>query len=162
MFSKFYTLLCGLAVFALLGAGLILSQQFSPIAPTVTIPAAVGSVVNTMIVGTTPTAGSLCGSYNIADFNWSTGELSFCINGAWQKQPQQIVTGAASADGAVLVTLASGAGSYTLAGTYLTAPVCQATDTTAANAVKASASTTAVTLAGTSTDVIALSCAKRT
>jgi hypothetical protein len=49
-----------------------------------------------------------------------------------------------------------------LLGTYATAPICFATDQTAAAAVKATATTTTVTLAGTSTDVISLSCVKRT
>ena len=151
-----------LAVLVFVGAGVAISQQFTPITPTAAIPASVGSTVSTVIVATTPALGSVCGSYNIASFNWATGELSFCTNGVWERPFQQIVTGAASADGAVLVTLSSGAGSYTLAGTYLTAPVCTATDTTAAAAVKASATTTTVTVAGTGTDVVALSCVKRT
>lgn len=56
------------------------------------------------------------------------------------------------------ITLASGAGSHTFATPYSTAPVCTANDTTAADAVKVSSSTTAITLAGTGTDVIAWVC----
>jgi hypothetical protein len=57
------------------------------------------------------------------------------------------------------VTLSGGSGSHTFGTAYNTAPTCTATDTTAANAVKATSSTTAVTLAGTTTDVIAWICA---
>jgi hypothetical protein len=41
---------------------------------------------------------------------------------------------------------------------YSLAPVCTATDTTSAAAVKATSSTTAVTLTGTGSDVIAWIC----
>jgi hypothetical protein len=56
------------------------------------------------------------------------------------------------------VTLAAGSGSFTFPTAYIAAPICVATDTTAANAVKASATTTALTLTGTGTDVIAFIC----
>jgi hypothetical protein len=56
------------------------------------------------------------------------------------------------------VTLASGAGSHTFTTAYGTAPICTASDQTSAAAVKVTSSTTAVTLAGTGTDVIAWIC----
>lgn len=70
-----------------------------------------------------------------------------------------IITGTASnTDLAGKVTLSTGSGTYTFAGTYATAPVCVATDTTAVNAVKAATSTTVLTLTGTGSDVIAYHC----
>jgi len=56
------------------------------------------------------------------------------------------------------VTLVSGAGSHTFTTPYVATPVCVAADTTATNAVKVTQSTTAVTLAGTGTDVINWHC----
>lgn len=56
------------------------------------------------------------------------------------------------------VTLSAGAGSHTFTTAYITAPVCTAVDTTSAAAVKATSSTTAITLAGTGTDVISWTC----
>jgi hypothetical protein len=68
------------------------------------------------------------------------------------------VIGCATLPSAGTVTLSSGAGSHTFGAAYGTAPICVGTDTTAANAVKVTSSTTAVTIAGTTTDVIAWVC----
>lgn len=57
------------------------------------------------------------------------------------------------------ITMAAGTGSHTFATAYGTAPNCVATDQTAANVVKATATTTAVTVSGTGTDVVAFWCA---
>jgi hypothetical protein len=143
-------------------AALALAQQFVPITPTTTVPAATGTVINNLIVAVDPVIGNACGTYNVAYQNWVNGDELECVNGTIQASNRQLWTGSASADAATQVTLSAGAGTYTLVGTYLTSPVCQATDQTAAAAVKASATTTVVTLAGTGTDVISLSCVKRT
>jgi hypothetical protein len=52
-------------------------------------------------------------------------------------------------------TLAAGAGTVTFVKSFTNAPLVFCTDTTAAAAVKCSATTTAITIAGTGTDVIA-------
>ena len=56
------------------------------------------------------------------------------------------------------ITLSSGAGSYSFTATYTNAPTCVASDTTALDPVKAATSTTALTLTGTGSDVIAYVC----
>lgn len=56
------------------------------------------------------------------------------------------------------VTLSGGAATKTLSQTYGTAPICVATDKTAANAVSAQPTTTTVVFAGTTTDVIQVYC----
>jgi hypothetical protein len=68
---------------------------------------------------------------------------------------------ASNSDLGGLVTLSTGAGTYTFAKTYTSAPICVATDTTTAAVVKASTTTTVLTLAGTGSDVIAYMCAGR-
>jgi hypothetical protein len=66
-------------------------------------------------------------------------------------------------DFAGYVTLSSGSGSYSFSGTYATAPVCTASDTTnVANNVKPTASSTTLTLTGTGSDVISYICVGRT
>lgn len=55
-------------------------------------------------------------------------------------------------------TLSGGAGTVTFVNAYTAAPVCTCTDQTTAAAVKCSTSTTALTIAGTTTDVIAYAC----
>jgi hypothetical protein len=72
---------------------------------------------------------------------------------------QHVNTQAANNDFAGTKTLAAGSGTVTFTRAYANAPVCVATDTTAVNAVQAATSTTALTLTGTSTDVIAYMCA---
>lgn len=59
------------------------------------------------------------------------------------------------------ITLAAGSGSFTFTGTYSSAPICTASDTTAANPVKVATTTTALTLTGTSTDVVNYVCLGR-
>jgi hypothetical protein len=73
-------------------------------------------------------------------------------------QVAQHLTQTAASQWAGTVTLSSGAGSFTFPAAFTSAPVCTATDTTAANPVKASTNTTALTLSGTSSDVIAFIC----
>jgi hypothetical protein len=149
---------------ALVGGGLIVAQQFTPLVPTTTAPASTGSSINELLLLTPPASlGGACGTYNVLYFNGATGDQFGCINGTMSPIPAREWTGTASnTDAAGFITLASGAGTYTFASTYLTGQVCVASDTTAANAVKASATTTVLTLAGTSTDVIAYQCVKRT
>jgi hypothetical protein len=60
------------------------------------------------------------------------------------------------------LTLVAGTKSYSFANGYGTAPICVATDTTAANAVKVTTTTTTLTITGTSTDVISYICIGRT
>jgi hypothetical protein len=74
-----------------------------------------------------------------------------------------VATGTTSnTDLAGFLTLSGGTQTYTFSATYATAPVCTATDTTAANVVKASASTTVLTITGTGTDVVSYICIGRT
>jgi hypothetical protein len=68
-------------------------------------------------------------------------------------------SGASNSDLRGYLTLVSGTATYTFGGTYTVAPISVATDTTAATAVQASATTTVLTLhQGTSTDVINYVC----
>lgn len=67
---------------------------------------------------------------------------------------QKITVAGANGISAGTVTLAAGAGSHTFSTAYSATPVCTATDQTSAAAVKATSSTTAVTLTGTGTDII--------
>lgn len=72
------------------------------------------------------------------------------------------ITGTASnSDIAGQLTLSSGSASYTFANTYTSAPICVATDTTAANAIQISVTTTTLTLTGTGTDVLNYICVGR-
>lgn len=64
----------------------------------------------------------------------------------------------ASGDLAGTVTLSGGAGTHNFSTAFASAPVCVCTDTTATNVVRCSTSTTALTVAGTTTDVIAYAC----
>lgn len=57
------------------------------------------------------------------------------------------------------VTLASGAGTFAFPTAYSSAPVCTATDTTAANAVKVSATAAALSISGTGSDTVNFICA---
>jgi hypothetical protein len=59
------------------------------------------------------------------------------------------------------LTLSSGTASYTFTGTYTSAPICTANDTTALNPVQVSATATTLTLTGTGTDVINYICMGR-
>ena len=56
------------------------------------------------------------------------------------------------------LTLASGTVSYTFIGTYLSAPICTASDTTAIAAVRVTTTTTTLTIQGTGTDVVNYGC----
>lgn len=57
------------------------------------------------------------------------------------------------------VTLAAGTATWTFATAYSSAPVCTASDQTAANAVRVEApSTTAVKVDGTTTDAVSIIC----
>lgn len=93
------------------------------------------------------------GASNVFRF---TGSGQFQINENSSFKPVAL----SGADGvsAGTVTLAAGAGSHTFTTGYLAAPVCTASDQTAANPVKVTSSTTAVTLAGTTTDVVTWIC----
>lgn len=68
---------------------------------------------------------------------------------------------ASNTDLAGALTLSGGSATYTFAGTYVSSPICVASDSTAVNAVKASASTTVLTLTGTGTDVVSYICVGR-
>ena len=139
------------------------AQQFTPVTPTSTVPPNVGGVIYTTIIAANPTPGAVCGTYNVAYYNYLTGDMWYCVNGGLQAFPSRLRTGTSSnTDLAGFITLSGGAGSYTFANTsYAVAPVCTATDTTAANATKASATATVLTVGGTSTDVLAYTCVVR-
>lgn len=64
---------------ALLCAKLVFSQQFQPLPPTITVPAASGSVVQTIQVATSPTVGQTCGVSNINYQNFVTGQTYGCV-----------------------------------------------------------------------------------
>ncbi len=68
---------------------------------------------------------------------------------------------ATNTDLAGQLTLASGTITYTFAGPYTSAPICTASDTTAVAAVRVTTTTTALTIAGTGTDVINYACVGR-
>jgi hypothetical protein len=71
-------------------------------------------------------------------------------------------TGTASnTDAAGKLTLSSGSATYTFTGSYASAPVCTASDTTGANAVKVTTTTTALTLTGTGSDALNYECMAR-
>jgi hypothetical protein len=73
-----------------------------------------------------------------------------------------IATGTTSnTDLAGILTLSGGTATYTFTATYVSPPFCVANDTTATNAVKASATTTVLTLTGTSADVVNYICVQR-
>lgn len=103
---------------------------------------------------------------------WNLGKLKITnnlnigangITGIFKEGSQSACSGTGSFTGPstnnadCLVTLSSGAATWTFGGTaYAAAPVPTCTDTTSAAAVKCSASTTAVTISGTGSDVIAV------
>lgn len=155
-------------VFALVPALLFVTalahaQQFTPITPTTTVAPNVGGVIYTTIIAANPTPGQVCGTYNVSYYNFLTGDMWYCINGGIQPFPSRLRTGVTTnTDLAGFITLSSGAGSYTFLNTsYAVAPVCTATDSTAANAVKASATATVLSVTGTSSDVLAYTCVIR-
>ena len=65
---------------------------------------------------------------------------------------------ATNVDLAGKISLAAGSGTYTFLGTYTTAPVCVANDTTALANVQVVTTTTKLTLTGTGTDVVNYAC----
>jgi hypothetical protein len=152
-----------LAALLLATCVLVARQQFTPLTPTSTVPGSTGSLMTETLVLQSPSVNVACGTYNQMYFNGLTGDEFGCVAGLLQAVPVRLSTGtSANTDMAGFITLASGVGTLTFTGTYATAPVCTATDSTAANAVKASASTTVLSVAGTTTDVIAYTCIKRT
>jgi hypothetical protein len=68
---------------------------------------------------------------------------------------------AANTDAAGTGTLTSGTFSYTFTGTYTSAPLCVASDTSAIAATRVQTTTTTLTVTGTATDVINYSCTAR-
>jgi hypothetical protein len=107
--------------------------------------------VNANIIGVTEQTGSGPGALN----------LNF---GAVMSLNQNSIirtNTASNQDMAGQLTLAGGTASYTFGQTYTSAPVCVATDTTAANAVKIAVTATALTITGTGTDVIDYLCIGR-
>jgi hypothetical protein len=56
------------------------------------------------------------------------------------------------------LTLSSGTATYTFAGTYTSAPICIATNTSAASALQVAVTTTALTVTGSGTDVVNYIC----
>lgn len=60
------------------------------------------------------------------------------------------------------LTLSGGTASFSFLNTYLTAPICTATDNTAVNAVQVTVTTTTLTITGTGTDVVSYICIGRT
>jgi hypothetical protein len=74
----------------------------------------------------------------------------------------RVATGVATnTDFAGQLTLTSGSVTYNFNGTYNSAPICTASDTTSASPVKVTTSTSALTLTGTGTDVINYICIGR-
>lgn len=113
----------------------------------------------------TTTAGSETG--DIEFLNISAGSLNdalkcvgFACNfpGTLTQGMQPVVLAGANGLSAGTIALSTGAGSHTFTAAYSAAPVCVAADTTAANAVQVTSSATAVTVAGTGSDVIAWRC----
>ena len=73
-----------------------------------------------------------------------------------------VATGVATnTDFAGQLTLSGGSAAYTFTGTYASAPICTASDTTAVNAVRVSTTPTALTLTGGGSDVINYICVGR-
>lgn len=137
--------------------------QFYPVTPTTTVPAASGSYISPVVVNTAPTYLQVCGSYNIWYYNWQTGALYGCVNGGLIPLPLMERTGTTNnTDQSGFITLVAGAATYTFSGTYVTAPVCTASDTTALALVKPTTTNTTLSITGTGTDVIAYSCTART
>jgi len=59
------------------------------------------------------------------------------------------------------LTLAAGTQTYNFTGTYVSAPICTASDTTALNVVRVQTTTTVLTVTGTGTDVVYYICSGR-
>lgn len=124
-------------------------------------------------------ANSAGGGTVVVDANWfNLGGSASTITGVTSTTPkvwvEDLQTGApvwygksgtgsaaysaSNNDRTFTVTLSAGAGTKTLSRTYGAAPVCEATDKTAANAVSTQPTTSTVVLAGTTTDVIQVHC----
>ncbi len=74
----------------------------------------------------------------------------------------QVATGVASnTDLAGQLSLTAGTASYSFTGTYTSAPICTASDTSAQNAVKVATTATTLTLSGSGSDVINYICVGR-
>ena len=74
----------------------------------------------------------------------------------------KVATGtSANTDAAGQLTLSGGTATYTFTGTYASAPICNANDTTALNPVRSPSTTTTLTLTGTGSDVINYTCTVR-
>jgi hypothetical protein len=161
---KFITISISSFALAVAATAFLFAQNFTPIVPTTTLPASTGSSMSeTLLLTPPPSLGGPCGTYNGMYYNGATGDQFGCINGVMSPIPARLSTGtAANTDTAGLVALVSGAATITFTGTYVTAPVCVANDTTAAALVKPSATTTGLILTGTGTDVISYHCDKRT
>jgi len=149
-------------------AAALLASLSTASAQVITPPnAATNSPISIVIQSTAsmPALGATCNTYNLQSYNWQTGERRGCINGTIQplNSPQGVTKSgtASNSDANGQVTLAAGSGSYSFTGTYSSAPICVAVDTTAANAVKVATTTSALTLTGTSTDVINYICSAR-
>lgn len=94
----------------------------------------------------------------LAAANSFTGSNSF----AGKTTLGVVATGVATnTDLAGQLTLASGSATYSFTGQYTSAPICTASDTTGANAVKVSTTNTALTLSGSGADVINYICVGR-
>ena len=117
-----------------------------------------GSVAGTI------TNNAACGMIGAMNGTSQIGSLK--VNGGLQFTPAatgQLGTGTASnRDLAGQLTLSTGTATYNFLGSYGTAPICTCSDVTAANACKASSTTTVLTVTGTGSDVVNYHCVGRT
>ena len=109
----------------------------------------------------TTVSGALTGTVGAS--SPSTGAFTTMVaQGATVSGPPGIATGTASnTDLAGQLTLSTGTKTYTFVGTYVSAPICVATDVTALNPVQVSITTTVLTINGTGSDVVNYLCIGR-
>lgn len=104
----------------------------------------------TAITGATTVTGTLGTTDNVT----VGGTTLAFTNGA----SEHVATGALNSDLSGFLHLSAGTATYTFAATYATNPICVATDTSALNPVKATASTTVLTITGTASDTVDYVC----
>lgn len=131
-----------------------------------TNPAPCGSYTDVFAVasnGSAGPSGALC-----LDWNYTSG-ANFCFNGSPSAATIITVPNTAGVTTTLAelgaqgissgsITLSGGNGSHTFTTAYGTAPNCVGSDATAKNAVQITSSTTAITIAGTSSDVVTWIC----
>lgn len=115
-------------------------------------------VVSTLAGHPIAFGGSGDNYFAILDHNALTSNQTFDFPNA----SGTIALAGANGVSAGTITLSGGSGSHTFAKPYGAAPVCTASDTTGAAAVKVTSSATAVSISGTGTDVVAWICSPTT